>query len=141
MTVLWKKHVYRAFKIYNMLQRKLKYCCIPYPWIAKNVIEYISIAGVSEEANVINFKARYDFSFQVLMYFPDRCGTRLPCDAISLNDSLMTVLRDLKIFFHLYSFQMGSKGGTYTRQNTTSEGRDNILYWYVDENGWKQSES
>lgn len=62
------------------------------------------------------------------MYFPDRCGTRLPCDAISLNDSLMTVLRDLKTSFHLYSFQMGSKGGTYTRQNTTSEGRDNILY-------------
>lgn len=63
MTVLWKKHVYRAFKIYTMLQRKLKHCSIPYPWIAKNVIEYISIAGVAEEENIINFKARYDFLF------------------------------------------------------------------------------
>lgn len=64
MTVLWKTHVYRAFKIYNLLQRKLKYCSIPYLWIAKNVIEYISIAGAAEEAGIINFRARYyDFLF------------------------------------------------------------------------------
>lgn len=59
MTVLWKTHVYRVFKIYGMPQRKLKCCSIPYPGIAKNITEYISVERVAEAAHIINFRAKY----------------------------------------------------------------------------------
>jgi len=63
MTVLWKTHIYRAFKIYSLPPRKLKCCSIPYPGTAKNVTQYISVEEIAEEANT-NFRAKYyDFLF------------------------------------------------------------------------------
>lgn len=59
MTVLWKTHVYRAFKIYSLLRTKLKGCSIRYPGIAKNVTECISVDRVADEANIITFRAKY----------------------------------------------------------------------------------
>lgn len=62
--MLWKTHVYRAFKIYSLPQRKLKCRSIPYPGIAKNVTEHISVEGIAEEADITNFIAKYyDFFF------------------------------------------------------------------------------
>lgn len=78
--VLWKTHVYRAFKIYSLPQRRLKCCFFPYPGIDKNVIEYISAEGVAEEANIINSRAKYfDFLFSGTHEFSRQmCGPGFP---------------------------------------------------------------
>lgn len=56
--VPWKTHVYRAFKIYSLPQRKLKSRSVPYPGIAKNVTQHISVDGGAEAANITNIRAK-----------------------------------------------------------------------------------
>lgn len=96
MTVLWKTHVYRAFKIHSLPQRRLKCCSFPYPGIDKNVTEYISAEGVAE-ANIINSRAKYyDFLFSGTHEFSRQmCGPGIVShDTISSNESFLAVLKD-----------------------------------------------
>lgn len=62
---------------YTVCLRENQCCFIPYPGIAKIVMEYISVKGVAGEENVINFRAKhYDFLFCGSHEFSRQCVHR-----------------------------------------------------------------